>query len=245
MLRGDGGVGFAVTELWGQLGLWHCPAAFPGVEETLLAGKEGREKAEQLPSPCLVALMPRANWDEIPHHTESASENRACCGPETPPRMSPGLTAAWCCVLCCLSSPPAAAPALHPHGYQLEGMGVGEPGCPCCRAGFKELSCHWWADFLMPPWFVTCPGLPVSVCQSLPNATVIGKWRSRQWEQITRASPCWGGGVPSAPSRLQGADVGSKAFGTPPASALHPRGGSGSTRGPSIALPPIGTPAPL
>lgn len=77
ILRGDGGFGFAVTELWGQLGLWHCPIAFPWVEETLLAGKEGREKAEQLPSLCLVAFMPRANWDEIPHGTEGASENRA------------------------------------------------------------------------------------------------------------------------------------------------------------------------
>lgn len=28
--------------------------------------KEGREKAERLPSPCPAALMPRANWDEIP-----------------------------------------------------------------------------------------------------------------------------------------------------------------------------------
>lgn len=151
-------------------------------------------------------------------------------GPETPPSMSPGLTAAWCCVLCCLSSPPAATPALHPHGYRLEGMGVGEPGCPCCRAGlasgFKELSWQRWADFLMPPWFVSCPGLPVSVCQSLPNATVMGKWRSRQWGQIGRASPCWGG---SAVGTLRAAGCGCReqSLRHPSCPPLHPREGRG------------------
>lgn len=53
MLRGDGGFGFAVTELWGQLGLWHCLAASPGAEERLPAGKrvdEGRKSESRAAS---------------------------------------------------------------------------------------------------------------------------------------------------------------------------------------------------
>lgn len=91
------------------------------------------------------------------------------------------------------------------------------------------------------PW-ASCVSLPVYPMQ--PSSGNGGADRGANNPGI----PLLGGGRSAFGTLMaSGTPVGSKAFGTPPASALHPRGGwgSGSTRDPSITLPPIGTPALL
>lgn len=91
------------------------------------------------------------------------------------------------------------------------------------------------------PW-ASCVSLPVYPMQ--PSSGNGGADRGANNPGIPLLG---GGGVPLAPSWLRGRVSGAKPSAPllPPPSIPRGGWGSGSTRDPSITLPPIGTPAPL